>query len=342
MKNNNLIWTCLLLLNCAVSLVDTCYAKDLQTSVGRVMRTLRKPRLSERTSVISTSDKGGYLTKMSETPDLMQTLKQARFLGGGKMFCAPVATSNALMWLGTHGYPKLLPKSQGNQAIAQIQMVHLLASREMMNTSERSGTGPRRLMHGIKQYVESCEYRCAKLLHQGWRAVPKEYRHERQAPDLKWMKSEFANDRSAVLWNIGWYQAGKQEGEYERLGGHWVTLVGYQSDKRHSSTGDVFILHDPASRAGETLSHERVFLKKLKSGNFVGQRADLPQSAQGYYLLGGDFHIKSTADYAILDGVIVLELSAGNLVDEKKHIEVRGKVGETHAVVVEGISSVRR
>lgn len=267
-----------------------------------------------------------YLTKISDTPDLMQTLKQAKFLGGGKKFCAPVAASNALVWLGNHGYPNLLPNSLTDPTAAQVKMVHLLASEKMMNTGERGGTGPRRLIRGINHYVESCGYRCSKIVYQGWRTVPKEYRHKQQVPDLEWMKNECANNRSAVLWNIGWYKAGGNGGEFERLGGHWLTLVGYErvgyeSDKKNSPTGELFVLHDPATRAGKSISHEKVFLNKIKTGVFVGTRAGLPLNAKGYYSLGGNFHLKNIADYAILDGVVVLELEETTLgtVKEKEN-----------------------
>ncbi len=161
-----------------------------------------------------------YLTKMRGTPDLLQTLEKAGFKGNGNQFCAPVAVSNSLTWLGTHGYPKLLPEAQGGRTNTQIKMVHLLTSKELMNTSEENGTGPRSLMRGAGRYVESCGYHYTMLLHQGWRPVSKQHQHEERTPDLEWIKSEFASDRSAVWWNVGWYKTGEQTGEYERIGGH--------------------------------------------------------------------------------------------------------------------------
>lgn len=250
-----------------------------------------------------------YLAKLRGTPDLMQTLKKAEFRGEGKKFCAPVAVSNSLMWLGSHGYPNLLPEVQGGRTSSQIEMVHLLASEEMMNTGVKSGTGPKRLTRGLERYVESCGYSCSKLQYQGWRPVSKRHRHEQRTPDLEWIKSEFARERTAVWMNVGWYKAGKQTGEHERIGGHWVTLVGYRGGKQRSATVDVYVVHDPAPRAGKTFARENLVFERIESGTLVGTNSGLPHSAAGYHLVGGGMHIKKSADYGILDGVVVLELA---------------------------------
>ncbi len=258
-------------------------------------------------------DKDRYLAKMRGTPDLVQTLEAAKFPGHGKKYCAPVAVSNSLMWLGNRGYPKLLSQSQRNAKDNQIEMVHNLASPEMMNT--RPNTGPKAgtsvggLLRGIRKYVESCGYTCKTLGCQGWRNVPKQYTPETQVPDLEWTKSALANNRAVVWWNVGWYQAGKQPGEYERIGGHWLTVVGYRENKRNRNSPGVFILHDPAPRAGKTPARENVLLEKIETGSLVGKNKGLPRSAVGYYMVGGGMHIKKTADFAILDCSVALELA---------------------------------
>jgi len=257
----------------------------------------------------SPPDKDNYVAKMRGTPDLVQTLKAAKFPGNGKKFCAPVAVSNSLVWLGNHGYPNLLPQAQGTATGTQIDMAHILASPEMMNTDTKTGTGAGRLLKGVRKYVESCGYTCKTLTYQGWRKVPKQYAPETQVLDLEWIKSALANNRTVVWWNVGWYQAGKQPGEYERIGGHWLTVVSYRASKRNRTSPGVFILHDPAPRAGKSPARENVLLERIETGSLVGKNKGLPRNAEGYYKVGGGMHIKKIADYGILDCAVVLELA---------------------------------
>lgn len=258
-------------------------------------------------------DDGKYVAKMRGTPDLLQTLKAANFDGEGKEYCAPVAVSNSLMWLGNHGYPRLLPQVNGNARDTQIELVRILASAEMMNTGpisgRQGGTTPDGLVKGVSKYVESCGYKCKLIECQGWRYVSKEYNPKLAPPNLDWIKSALVNAHTGVWWDIGWYRSGKESGVYERIGGHWLTLVGYREDKRNPNNPGVFILHDPALRAGKSPARENVRLKRIEAGSLVGNKKGLPQSAIGYYLVGGGMHVEKNADYAILDCVIAMELA---------------------------------
>jgi hypothetical protein len=258
-------------------------------------------------------DDGKYIAKMRGTPDLLQTLGAANFNGDGTQYCAPVAVSNSLIWLGKHGYPKLLPQIEGNARDAQIELVRILASAEMMNTGpvdgSSSGTSADSLLKGVRKYVESCGYKCKRIECQGWRHVSEECNPKLVAPELDWIKSVLANDHTGVWWNVGWYRSGKEPGTYERIGGHWLTLVGYREKKQKPNDPGVFMLHDPAPRAGKSSARENILLKRIDAGSLVGKNRGLPQGAVGYHLVGGGMHIKENADYAILDCVIAMELA---------------------------------
>lgn len=86
------------------------------------------------------------------------------------------------------------------------------------------------------------------------------------------------------------------------VGGHWVTLVGYDL------ASNELIVHDPAPRAGRAKSSERVTFRSLTAGRLAGNKSGLPTDARGYLQLVSGMHLSARADTAIIDGVVLLEL----------------------------------
>ncbi|WP_407572784.1 hypothetical protein [Deinococcus altitudinis] len=232
-------------------------------------------------------------SKAAATPDFLQTDKTAGFAGAGTQFCAPTAISNSLTWLGTHGYPALLPKGS-NLHNVQADLIRLLGSANFMNTDPANGTGPAQVLWGVGKYVEKAGYSVSDLSYEGWRTVPAAQRVS-MAPDLDDIRDVIDEDAGAVWLNVGWYRYDEDDDTYQRVGGHWVTVVGYVQ-------GDLLI-HDPASPTGRT---ERVTATLLESGSMVGKEANLPRAAEQYYELGGGLGTKNWT--AILDGAVFLVL----------------------------------
>ncbi len=114
-------------------------------------------------------------------------------------------------------------------------------------------------------------------------------------PDFRWIANGVADD-SAVWLNVGWYRIDEPSKTYNRVGGHWVTLVGYDTDR--------LIIHDPAPRAGHVFANEYVHVSVIQQGILADSRTGSYRPAKGYLLLGEGMHIKSIADVAILDGAI--------------------------------------
>lgn len=133
--------------------------------------------------------------------------------------------------------------------------------------------------------------------------TPSRFLSASKIPQLKWVKNGISGN-SAVWLNIGWYKydsiQDEYQDEYQIVGGHWVTVVGHHQD--------TLVLHDPSPRAGKTFSNEYVRVQRLSSGTLTGQKAGLPISAKEFHILNEGMHIKSNADYAIVDGAVVLEL----------------------------------
>jgi hypothetical protein len=247
-----------------------------------------------------------FLEKINITPDYTQTdLTYGGFPGGGGQYCCPVSVSNSLVWLADNGFPNLAPRSDDRKR-DQFDVAYVLGSPSYMNTSLENGTGSNKLCNGLKQYILDKGYTYNRLEFQGWRYVEPEFDTGEDTPDLNWVKHGVKGYGSVWL-NIGWYTYDSLTDEYTRIGGHWITLVGYGHDGS-SPNPDYLIAHDPASRAGTTFANEYILPMQINSGTLKGAYACLPHSAVGFYKMTDGMHISFRADFGILDAVIVLEM----------------------------------
>jgi len=223
---------------------------------------------------------------INEIPDFTQSQITGWEHRNGSQYCGPVAVSNSLYWLaGMTGSPE--------------NLIKLLASSRYMNTDVRKGTRTTQMLNGIHAMATDMFGGYGSLEYQGWKLHPSRFSAGIMVPDFHWITQELSQD-AAVWLNVGWYRYDREENLYHRVGGHWVTLVGYDRN--------VLIIHDPAPRAGQSFANEYVHTSVIKSGTLAGRLAGLPRSAEGYLLLGNGMHIKSTADVAIVDGAIRLKL----------------------------------
>lgn len=247
-----------------------------------------------------------YNARVNETPDLLQTDKEADLPGRGTQYCLPVSVSNSFAWLAKNGFENLLEKGIGRKK-AQIKAAYMLGSSDYMNTSLRNGTGTKGCLIGVDKYIKQKGYEHKRLEYQGWRYHPKKYMTGIKTPQLKWIKEGIIG-KSAVWLNIGWYKYNKSSDEYNRIGGHWVTLVGYGVDENGKKNENILIIHDPSPRAGRSFANEYVKIKKITSGTLTGRKWGLPQDASGYYIFEDGMHVKSIADLGIMDGAVVLKM----------------------------------
>jgi len=237
-----------------------------------------------------------YRGKVAGTPDFLQTDSEAGFAKAGSQFCAPTAVSNSLMWLAANGYDDLRP--EGSAKAAQIRMIKTLSGRAYMNTSPQIGTDVAQLLHGVASYIDESGYSIASLTYDGWRPAPEENANG-EYPDLDAIRETIAGDSGAVWLNVGWYVYDEDSGDYERRGGHWVTVVGF--------AGDDLLIHDPAPSAGAKKWTQRIELTELAEGNLTGNQRGLPRTAEGYYEVGGEMRV-GNGYTCIVDGAVMLTL----------------------------------
>lgn len=219
---------------------------------------------------------------INQIPDFTQSHISGWQHRKGSQYCGPVAVSNSLYWLA---------EMKGSQQ----NLIKQLASARYMDTDITKGTRTTQLLDGVHSMAIDLLGGYASLEYQGWKLHPAIFSTGIEVPDIRWFTQGVTQD-SAVWLNVGWYKYDRQRNLYYRVGGHWVTLVGYD--------GNILILHDPAPRAGQSFANEYVHTAMIGNGALAGRVAGLPRPARGYLLLGKGMHIKSNADVGIVDGAI--------------------------------------
>ncbi|MCE5321704.1 hypothetical protein LLG46_00145 [bacterium] len=246
-----------------------------------------------------------YIDKVESTPDLPQCDPNSGFWQDGELFCGPAAVSNSLMWLADHGFERLSPKLETDRK-SQIAMVKILSSRYMMNTTE-DGTLADGIMRGVDGYVTKADYRCKRLEYRGWRKLYGKYKSSGDIADMKWMQGIISDPAGALWLNVGFYKHDKDSSTYERLGGHWVTVVGYGMDANGKRDPSVLIIHDPSPRSGNKLSHDYCHMIEIQDGGtLTGDSDGLPRSANGCYMFKDGLRGWRISDCGIIDCAVGL------------------------------------
>jgi len=247
-----------------------------------------------------------YTEKLDSIPDLTQTDPNGNLPGGGRFYCAAVAVSNSLVWFADNGFSRLMPALKDRKK-AQFAMARTLGSKRYLNTSLKTGNDADSVLKGLARYLVDNGYKHFQLEYQGWCRHPLLFGTGVREPQVSWIKRGIIGD--SVVWlNAGWYSYDPSSNRYYRFGEHWLSLVGYGVDRSGRQDENTLIVHDPAPRAGKESSHTYIKLQPLTSGRLAGKPRGLPRKAKGYYMLAGDMRIHRRADYAILDGAVVLRM----------------------------------
>ncbi|PCH50272.1 MAG: hypothetical protein COC17_05890 [Hyphomicrobiales bacterium] len=232
------------------------------------------------------SESDRNLKFIDSIPDLTQTKILGRASGDGQMYCAPVAVSNTIAWL--------IGNTKTQQKLA-IQ----LASKNYMATSIKSGTGTVGVTRGIANFFPANNIK--SLQYQGWRKHDAKYWGGSKIPTKAFVRSHVGANKGAWI-NLGWYK--KQNGNLKRIGGHWVTLTGYN----FGGSSKLFI-NDPSPRAGnEPMSHE-LSIQLLSKFRLIGKKHGLPRHGEGHWQVVNGLIANPKADVTLIDGIVGLELS---------------------------------
>jgi len=201
------------------------------------------------------------------------------------VLCAPVAVANSMSWL------------QGRMSTEfQVALVNKLSSRGYMTTRPLRGTQLPSVLAGVRRYVTETWGGYHELAYAGWGETQDDYASADIAT-LPWLVAGLGPGR-AVWLNVGWYR-GDGDKVLRRVGGHWLTLVGYKEER--------LLVHDPGPWAGSEPVTQGVMLRDLGTAVLVGDFPGLPASAAGRLELV-DLPRPDASYVVVLDGAVRLQL----------------------------------
>lgn len=265
-----------------------------------------------------------FTERMNEYPSLWQKDPRGDFKGDGSLFCAPVATSNGLMWLVEHGYPGLLPdptmprRSMNERALAQVALVRAFTADKYAPMRENSGTSLSWIGRGVRRYISDRGYRvtqCEERAVECDGATPElpsvaaPGRAARPAYRLADIKAAL-KDGAVVVLSLGRYRAKPEDPQtYARYGGHAVTLVGWGQAASGAPDPDVLIVHDPSRTRGRTWPNTFLRTTPISHGRVKRRDGSLLELTGSRYEVGG---AESTNDghIVLLDSALILRLAS--------------------------------
>ncbi len=244
--------------------------------------------------------------RLDRMPDFTQTDPTLGLPNGGRMYCAPVAAANALVWLSEdRGFSRLLPVRGLSTTEKVASVARMLGSRDFMSTAPKGGTSHKKFLTGLERYIEKANY-SATLRYRGRWPIPERFVDRQSAPNIDWIRDQF-DDGAAVWLSIGFYQEGNLPGELKRIGGHFVTLAGYGVDASGSADRDVLILHDSDDGGGTEIQRHHLGFKELRRGKFVDYNDHPLGDVDGHLFVSRGYPLRSGL-IAIIDSAISLEL----------------------------------
>lgn len=253
-----------------------------------------------------------YTEKVNSIPDLTQTDSALGLVEGGMKSCVSVSVTNSLAWLADKGYENMMIRDEDG-SVSYAKTAQVLD--RLLRQAAGGGTLPPSFLGGLVRYLAGQGYddEDYRLEFQSW--SHSEGFEGITIPNIDLIKKGVIDD-GAVWILVGFYKYDKQKDEYQIISHHYVTLVGYGIDEYGEENPNVLIVHDPAPRSGEGVTHNYVHIKEIEHGLITvdpnSQEAlaysQLPVEAVGYHILGDGLAYNDQADVAILDGVIILEM----------------------------------
>lgn len=245
-------------------------------------------------------------SRMDQFPDFAQTDPALNLPGGGKFYCVPVATANALVWYAKErGYSDLLPVTGISLTDKVATVARVLGEDRYMSTAPKGGTSHLKFMQGLSSYISDAGY-SSTITYRGRWPMPKKYgRIETRAPDLDAIHEQFS-DGAAVFLSIGFYEEGSRPGEWKRVGGHFVTVVGFGIDKNGNVDPDTVILHDPGDKASAGVEKRYLLLEEMRRGRFIDGRGN-ESEARDHLKIADGMDLRRGV-IGVIDAVVALDL----------------------------------
>ncbi len=242
-------------------------------------------------------------SKEDLTPTFWQKDPDADFPNEGRMYCAPAAVSDGLIYLArANGWKDLVPGTEKKED--QIKLVEELG--ELFGTDPKKGTTVQPILVGLESYVTSKGYDLSRLDVVYYREL-KGFEKFRTGskPDLAWVRSAVRSKDTAVIFLFSRFESKTEEDEVTRSGGHFVVAVGAGPESNE------IIIHNPAYES-EKQSEKKSLTFTILDEDFIVTRIVNGSSKEfnlkGYYEVEGPGLSHKDGVTAILEAVIVFSL----------------------------------
>ncbi len=241
-------------------------------------------------------------SKEDLTPTFWQKDPDGDFPNEGRMYCAPTAVSDGLIYLAkAYGLKDLVPGTEKKGD--QIKLIEELAELFETNPNKNGSTWDKTLT-GLQSYVTSKGYDFRRLEVVTFSPLKTDENNNFRIgskPDLSWVRSAVRSKDTVVIFLFSRFETKSEEDDVARTGGHFVIAVGAGPDSNE------FIIHNPAFESEKQSEKKSIVLTKLDE-DFVVTRSSKEVNMKGYYEADGPgFPHKDTVT-AILDGVLVFSL----------------------------------
>lgn len=230
-----------------------------------------------------------YVNKVYDYPqtELKKIIKN--YDKGG--FCAPAAASNILRTFHAN-------------RIDQGQMIKTLASPEYMNTDPNKGTRMHDFMTGLAKYMNEELRGYKEITYHGVGGGYGEFYSGINKPELDWITDGIGLKKGTWL-TIHMLKHDPKTDEYVSVGGHLLTLVGYNVGARNR----ILILNDSASFKSDGASNEYLHVAPLETGHLVFNGVKIP--AKDYLKITGGqktrYATEQDYDTIVITGGVRLE-----------------------------------
>jgi hypothetical protein len=169
-------------------------------------------------------------SKLPLMPDLCQTdAAFASLPNGGKYWCGPTAVANALIAMDRCRYDNLVAGDVTSKRV-QLDLLTTLGQTRYLRM-RKYGIGPIAAMVGIENFVRDRGYDVT-VAWQGWRHGDEFTVAHSVHP--RWLREGVLGDSNVVL-NVGWYKHDPAGALYSRIGGHYMTLAGYENHRKSTT-----------------------------------------------------------------------------------------------------------
>ncbi len=235
----------------------------------------------------------------SSMPNICQVDPQIKTLKeNGRLWCGPVAASNALFHLAKKHFQMLIPPmGKSSELEAQTKLVEQLV--EYMQTNDSTGTETADLLMGLEKYIRERGYK-ARTSWEGWdmgKNCP-----IGKPPSISNAMQGLIGTSNTIL-QIGWYKPTLTKVAYRRVGGHYVNATGFIRKELNNE----FIIHDPSPRSKQVPKH---CTPNQISDEIVCllEKSKKTDASEYNELEGIDINKNKGASIAVLDGIGIFKV----------------------------------